>query len=154
MKADIIFLLGPPMRETSIVSGVEFLTHPSVLPHSREEKESFLRGKGLTGEEIEEAFKRSDLQQARTGSSPHNNQAPASQPPAHPTQPTIVYAPAPETTTDSWLALMAPASLVLTAGASLAYLYKAFMNSENGSFPWENQTQGLGPPPLVDDHAS
>ncbi len=130
------------MRESSVTSGVEFLTHPSVQPHSPEEKQTFLRSKGLTGEEIEEAFKRSGEQ--LTSNNTNNNTNNSNTIP--PQQPTIVYAQPPPQESSWWNAL-APLALAASGAASAFYLYKT---SSGDEFPWEQDTPGLKPPPLTD----
>jgi len=148
------------IRESSVVSGTEFLSHPAVIPHSREEKVSFLRGKGLTAEEIEEAFKRIEAL--------HPTAAPATAAPASPPQaqpgypggyPVVPQPPPPQEEPWSFLAnVVAPASLALSAGASALYFYKTYISHETGPqgggvFPWEAQGGGAGlaPPPLLHD---
>ena len=56
---------GPPpvpLREDQIVSALKFLRHESVANASREQKSAFLSKKGLTPEEVTEAFRRADSQ--------------------------------------------------------------------------------------------
>lgn len=45
------------MREDQVKNGVTFLTHPKVKDASMDERLTFLKNKGLTDEEINEAVK-------------------------------------------------------------------------------------------------
>lgn len=45
-------------REFLIQNAVEFLIHPNVVNTSDQRKVSFLKGKGLTDDEISEAYRR------------------------------------------------------------------------------------------------
>lgn len=126
------------LREQSVTLGVDFLSHPNVVSHSREDKTSFLRGKGLTGEEIDEAFKRVEpqAQQAQQAQAPPQGHA-APAPPAY-------YPPAPAPVQEeSWGAFLLnsliPASLAVSSTASLLYFYKNHVLHDNG----------LPPPPLL-----
>lgn len=47
-----------PMREELVQSAVSFLKHPKVVASSHVQRRSFLENKGLTVDEIEEAFRR------------------------------------------------------------------------------------------------
>ena len=47
-----------PFREDQITNAISFLTHPKVSASPIATKRSFLERKGLTAEEIEEAFRR------------------------------------------------------------------------------------------------
>ena len=47
-----------PLREDQITNAISFLTHPKVSASPIATKRSFLERKGLTAEEIEEAFRR------------------------------------------------------------------------------------------------
>jgi peroxin-14 len=140
------------IREASVASGTEFLTHPSVIPHSKEEKVSFLRGKGLTTEEIDEAFRRVES----TRGAPT---APGTAPQAAAIgaqQPAVVYVPPPQPPPEpQWSfvsSVLAPLSLALSAGASALYFYKTYVLHEGNAFPWETATGGgLQPPPLYQE---
>ena len=46
------------MREELVAVGVSFLQHPSVSDVPVVQREAFLRGKGLTSDEIAEVFRR------------------------------------------------------------------------------------------------
>jgi hypothetical protein len=97
-----------PLREQSVTLGVDFLTHPNVMSHSREDKTSFLQNKGLTQMEIEEAFNRANGEEPSTmlaapeggaaapggvtGAPPQQQQQQYQQPPKQPKQ---YYAPPP-----------------------------------------------------------
>ena len=143
------------IREASVASGTEFLTHPSVIPHSKEEKASFLRGKGLTTEEIEEAFRRVDSRQGASAT-PASAAAGVSQQ-QQAVNPAVAYAPAPiqpqppQESQWSYVSVLAPLSLALSAGASALYFYKTYVLHEGNQFPWESNPGGLQPPPLFQE---
>ncbi|GBF95783.1 hypothetical protein Rsub_08219 [Raphidocelis subcapitata] len=64
----------PALREDQIASAVAFLTHPKVRPSPDATKRSFLERKGLTNEEIAEAFARAP---AAPAAAPPSAAAPA-----------------------------------------------------------------------------
>ncbi|PRP84677.1 peroxisomal membrane protein PEX14-like [Planoprotostelium fungivorum] len=49
---------APKIRESLIESSINFLNHPRVKPSPKDQKIAFLKKKGLTTEEIDEAFRR------------------------------------------------------------------------------------------------
>ncbi|KAH9253647.1 hypothetical protein BASA81_008265 [Batrachochytrium salamandrivorans] len=141
------------LREQSVTLGVDFLSHPNVVSHSREDKTSFLRGKGLTGEEIDEAFKRVEPQP----------QAPQGQPqaPQGHFAPQPAYYPPAVVEEESWgsflLNSIIPASLAVSSGASLLYFYKNYVLHENGlPSPPPQLLPGTGmlqPPPFMPEQS-
>ena len=46
------------LRENMILNATNFLLHPNVIDSSQQRKIAFLKGKGMTPEEIKEAFRR------------------------------------------------------------------------------------------------
>ena len=55
---DLPFIPPQPIREDQIQNAVKFLSHPKVKGSSLVHRRSFLEGKGLSREEIDEAFRR------------------------------------------------------------------------------------------------
>ena len=53
-----VFVNSQPMREEQIQNAVKFLSHPKVRGSPVMYRRSFLEKKGLTKEEIDEAFQR------------------------------------------------------------------------------------------------
>jgi len=53
-----VFVNSEPMREEQIQNAVKFLSHPKVRGSPVIHRRSFLEKKGLTKEEIDEAFRR------------------------------------------------------------------------------------------------
>lgn len=53
-----VFVNSEPMREEQIQNAVKFLSHPKVKGSPVIHRRSFLEKKGLTKEEIDEAFRR------------------------------------------------------------------------------------------------
>ena len=72
------------LREDLVASAVAFLTNPKVVSAEDEKKRNFLRGKGLTEEEIQEAEKRAADSNSNTGSGLVQQQQPLSTPPTSP----------------------------------------------------------------------
>jgi len=58
MKGEAATATSEPMREELVQSAVSFLKHPKVIASSDVQRRSFLENKGLTVDEIEEAFRR------------------------------------------------------------------------------------------------
>lgn len=58
------------MREPLIKQALNFLTNPGLKSTSWEKKQSFLEGKGLTAEEIEEARRRVEVKEAESTAQP------------------------------------------------------------------------------------
>uniref|UniRef100_A0ACD5TZ99 Uncharacterized protein n=1 Tax=Avena sativa TaxID=4498 RepID=A0ACD5TZ99_AVESA len=58
MKGEPAIATSEPMREELVQSAVSFLKHPKVVASSDVQRRSFLENKGLTVDEIEEAFRR------------------------------------------------------------------------------------------------
>jgi len=122
------------LREDQIANSVGFLTHPSVVSRSPQEKSDFLLQKGLSLDEIKEAFKRADAQLGRTST----GAAPAAA--ASPVAPTVIYQQLPAPEPPWWSSVLAPAALLLSAGTGLAYVYKTLV---------EPQLDPMQPPPLA-----
>lgn len=57
-KTDPWKLEPQPIREDQVANAVKFLSHPKVRGSPIVHRRSFLERKGLTGEEIDEAFRR------------------------------------------------------------------------------------------------
>lgn len=53
-----VFAISEPIREDQVQNAVNFLAHPKVRDSLVIYKRSFLERKGLTREEIDEAFRR------------------------------------------------------------------------------------------------
>lgn len=53
-----VFAISEPIREDQVQNAVNFLSHPKVRDSLVIYKRSFLERKGLTREEIDEAFRR------------------------------------------------------------------------------------------------
>ena len=58
MKGEAAVATSEPVREELVQSAVSFLSHPKVVASSDVQRRSFLENKGLTVDEIEEAFRR------------------------------------------------------------------------------------------------
>lgn len=58
MKGEAAVAASEPVREELVQSAVSFLSHPIVVASSDVQRRSFLENKGLTMDEIEEAFRR------------------------------------------------------------------------------------------------
>uniref|UniRef100_M8AXN9 Peroxisomal membrane protein PEX14 n=1 Tax=Aegilops tauschii TaxID=37682 RepID=M8AXN9_AEGTA len=58
MKGEAAVATSEPVREELVQSAVSFLSHPKVVASSDVQRRSFLENKGLTMDEIEEAFRR------------------------------------------------------------------------------------------------
>ena len=127
------------LREDQIANSVGFLTHPSVVSRSPQEKSDFLLQKGLSLDEIKEAFKRADAQLGRT-SSPTSGAAAGSPAAAAPVAPTVIYQQMPAPEPPWWSSVLAPAALLLSASTGLAYVYKTLV---------EPQLDPMQPPPLA-----
>ncbi|GBG27382.1 Peroxisomal membrane protein PEX14 [Hondaea fermentalgiana] len=159
------------MREDQVSNGVSFLTHPKVQQAPLEERLTFLRNKGLTEEEIEEAVRRSenpdgesgeksgaaaDQNAAQGGHDPtsgnsSNGQAKGNGQPLPPHAnggpPRFQGLPPPSVDqSSSWVSkYLVPGTLALSAGAGMAFLYKTMVLKENMGGP--RQWFGPGPPP-------
>lgn len=57
-SAPSVFVNSEPMREDQVQNAVKFLSHPKVQGSPVIYRRSFLEKKGLTKEEIDEAFRR------------------------------------------------------------------------------------------------
>ncbi|XBJ27938.1 hypothetical protein VPH35_005126 [Triticum aestivum] len=58
MKGEAAVVTSEPVREELVQSAISFLSHPKVVASSDVQRRSFLENKGLTVDEIEEAFRR------------------------------------------------------------------------------------------------
>ena len=79
------------MREDQVKNGVTFLTHPKVKDASMDERITFLKNKGLTDEEINEAVKQA---REKTGDDGADGIGAKDAPP--PPMPQPMYAPPPQ----------------------------------------------------------
>lgn len=57
-QTPIVSAPASAIREDQVRGAVDFLTHPRVVASDPDKKRRFLKSKGLTDEEIEEAFRR------------------------------------------------------------------------------------------------
>ncbi|KAI9267977.1 peroxisomal membrane anchor protein conserved region-domain-containing protein [Phascolomyces articulosus] len=95
-----------PLNEQLIKSAVSFLSSPNVQSAETVKKVAFLQKKGLSAEEIQEAFKRVDQTAPSVPAATTASPPPAVAPPAplipkrtayHQQQPSIIYQPLPPT---------------------------------------------------------
>lgn len=119
-----------PVREDYVQNAVKFLSHPKVRGSAVVYRRSFLQNKGLTNDEIDEAFRRVPDPPPTTASPPTQAQAPAhtaAAPPqayAPPAGPIVVAAPQPRLT---WYRAFVAAGLLLGFGASAAVFIKKLL---------------------------
>ncbi|KAF6986919.1 hypothetical protein CFC21_004611 [Triticum aestivum] len=122
-----------PVREEYVQNAVKFLSHPKVRGSAVVYRRSFLQNKGLTADEIDEAFRRVPDPPPTTASPPTQAQAQAQVPAAAaPPQayaqpaagPIIVAAPQPRLT---WYRAFVAAGLLLGFGASAAVFVKKLL---------------------------
>mmetsp|Transcript_5049 Transcript_5049/g.8312 ORF Transcript_5049/g.8312 Transcript_5049/m.8312 type:complete len:814 (+) Transcript_5049:107-2548(+) len=148
------------MREDQVSNGVTFLTHPKVQNAPFEERLVFLRNKGLTEDEIQEAVRRSkgsgdeksgeSNTESHTPGTPgasdqHGGQQPQNNAPPHFPR-AVTVPPPPVQDESSWVSkYLVPGTLALSAGAGMAFLYKTMVLKENMGGP--RQWFGPGPPP-------
>lgn len=83
----------PPLREEQVQNAVAFLTHAQVQHSPASTKRSFLEKKGLTPQEIDEAFVRAGQSQAAEPTAVSSTQVPGLVTYVPKTQPTISHAP-------------------------------------------------------------
>ncbi|KAG8084679.1 hypothetical protein GUJ93_ZPchr0010g8844 [Zizania palustris] len=130
----------PPVREDYVQNAVKFLSHPKVRGSPVQYRRSFLEKKGLTKDEIDEAFRRvPDPQPTATSAPPsqqanNQNQPTAVQPyaPVQPAQPATGPAPAGSIVVStqpkfSWYHAFITAGLLLGFGASAAVFVKKLL---------------------------
>lgn len=132
-KQQLAFEAPPqPVREDYVQNAVKFLSHPKVRGSAVVYRRSFLQNKGLTNDEIDEAFRRVPDPPPTTASPPTQAQAQA---PAHtaaappqayapPAGPIVVAAPQPRLT---WYRAFVAAGLLLGFGASAAVFIKKLL---------------------------
>lgn len=169
------------MREEHVNNAVSFLTNPSVQDASESQRLDFLRNKGLTQEEIDEAYKRANDSSnnsnktntlaAGTGPSSSgnggpdlqgNDGAPMQQQQQHQQQ-QMYRQPPPQ---PMWARYLIPGTLALSASAGLAFLYRTMVLHERnggGGPPFGNfgsfmglggpAHQGMQPPPHMPPNA-
>jgi hypothetical protein len=161
---------SPTMRESHVNNAVSFLTNPSVQDASESQRVQFLRSKGLTQEEIDEAYSRAnDTAQSGTSTNvlaggaaaPNNNNGlgpalgPDSQgndgPMPHQQQQPPRYR-QPPIEQPMWARYLIPGTLALSASAGLAFLYRTMVLHERnggGGPPFGNfgSFMGFGGPP-------
>ncbi|KAI4964640.1 hypothetical protein ZWY2020_060100 [Hordeum vulgare] len=130
-KQQLAFEAPPqPVREDYVQNAVKFLSHPKVRGSAVVYRRSFLQNKGLTNDEIDEAFRRVPDPPPTTASPPTQAQAPAhtaAAPPqayAPPAGPIVVAAPQPRLT---WYRAFVAAGLLLGFGASAAVFIKKLL---------------------------
>lgn len=156
------------MREDQVANGVQFLTHPKVKQAPLEERIGFLRNKGMTEEEIDEAVRQAEGEsgsgadgKGSEASSPTGEGMPLAgqqQPPPHaPHVPPPVNNmggryPGPHPREQSWAEkYLVPGTLALSAGAGMAFLYKTMVLKQSPQQwlgPWvpPGVMPGLSPP--------
>ncbi|KAF6981556.1 hypothetical protein CFC21_000025 [Triticum aestivum] len=118
-----------PVREEYVQNAVKFLSHPKVRGSAVVYRRSFLQNKGLTNDEIDEAFRRVPDPPPTTASPPTQTQSPvpaaAPQAYAQPAAgPIVVAAPQPRLT---WYRAFIAAGLLLGFGASAAVFVKKIL---------------------------
>ncbi|KAF6981558.1 hypothetical protein CFC21_000025 [Triticum aestivum] len=118
-----------PVREEYVQNAVKFLSHPKVRGSAVVYRRSFLQNKGLTNDEIDEAFRRVPDPPPTTASPPTQTQSPvpaaAPQAYAQPAAgPIVVAAPQPRLT---WYRAFIAAGLLLGFGASAAVFVKKLL---------------------------
>lgn len=141
------------IREEQVVNAVAFLTHNNVKSVPLSERIAFLRDKGLTQDEIDEALKRGNLQSSSLpstgvatggaiGSSPGivnsnpSSYPSSSLPPQQQQQHLVAMAQpvAPVEETPLWARILIPSTLFLSASAGFAFLYKNLVLGDRPMF--------------------
>ncbi|KAM3405725.1 hypothetical protein ACQJBY_000003 [Aegilops geniculata] len=116
-----------PVREEYVQNAVKFLSHPKVRGSAVVYRRSFLQNKGLTADEIDEAFRRVPDPPPTTASPPTQTPVPAAAPQAYAQPaagPIVVAAPQPRLT---WYRAFVAAGLLLGFGASAAVFVKKLL---------------------------
>ncbi|ORZ24359.1 hypothetical protein BCR42DRAFT_317945, partial [Absidia repens] len=101
-----------PLREDKLALAVSFLSSPKVQSADTSKKTAFLKQKGLTNPEIEEAYRRTTRPMPATSTLPPV--VPTRAPPTRPTQIVYYSTPAPERLTGKRMVALA---LIFGAGA-------------------------------------
>jgi len=134
------FTNSEPMREEQVQNAVKFLSHPKVRGSPVIYRRSFLERKGLTKEEIDEAFRRvpdppsNELPAKATVQSQDTRSSPPStvqtQPPVQTLQPTVAplvttsTAPLVQPTRFHWTHMIFAVGLLTATGAGAGVLFK------------------------------
>ncbi|KAM3399244.1 hypothetical protein ACQJBY_004565 [Aegilops geniculata] len=116
-----------PVREEYVQNAVKFLSHPKVRGSAVVYRRSFLQNKGLTADEIDEAFRRVPDPPPTTASSPTQAPAAAAPPQAYAQPaagPIVVAAQQPRLT---WYRAFVAAGLLLGFAASAAVFVKKLL---------------------------
>jgi hypothetical protein len=163
------------MREGHVNNAVSFLTNPSVQDASESQRVQFLRSKGLTQEEIDEAYNRANESApadnktntlaagtAGPGNTNNNNdngldsnEGRMQQQQQQQQQPRYRQPPVEQ---PMWARYLSPGTLALSASAGLAFLYRTMVLHERnggngppfgqfGSFMGFGGPPGMQPPP-------
>ncbi|KAJ3694310.1 hypothetical protein LUZ60_009790 [Juncus effusus] len=122
-----------PIREDQVQNAVRFLSHPKVRGSPVTYRRSFLENKGLTKDEIDEAFRRVPDPSPSSGTNiaapvttqvaqPKAYTATATQPQV--SQPTAVIAPPVPKRTFNWYHIVLATSLLAASGAGTAVFFK------------------------------
>jgi peroxin-14 len=129
-KTDPWKIEAQPIREDQVVNAVNFLSHPKVRSSPIVHRRTFLERKGLTPEEIDEAFRRcpdpptSEVASTPVPSTSVQAAAPSPQPVAPPAQ-ALVAAQKPHEYT--WGQKLLGLGAIVTAGAGAGVLTKAYL---------------------------
>ena len=126
------------LREDQVKNGLSFLQHEKVQSTPLPERMAFLKNKGLTDAEVNEAvrrYKEAGGGGAAASSQPVQVQVPSGQAPVvYQQPPTVVYQPMPQPPPAPeqplWARVLVPASLTLSLSAGLAFLYKTYVMGE------------------------
>jgi peroxin-14 len=125
-KADPWKLEAQPIREDQVANAVKFLSHPKVRGSPIVHRRSFLERKGLTGEEIDEAFRRvpdPPSSEVAATAGPAKDAQPASQPIASAQQAVVAQKPREL----SWGQKLLGLGVIVAAGASAGVVTKAYI---------------------------
>jgi len=143
----------PTFREENVKNAVEFLTDSRVMSSTKEKKSGFLRSKGLTQPEIDEAFRRADLLpqqqpqqqqqlQQQTYSAPiqNNNHSPMM-----PSRPMVRYAQSPGQVVAQmpWKALAFLLVICAGIGGAISWLIKKYILNPRTKSVTESQDETI-----------
>ncbi|XP_011623643.1 peroxisomal membrane protein PEX14 isoform X2 [Amborella trichopoda] len=131
-----VFVNSEPMREDQVQNAIKFLSHPKVQGSPVVFRRSFLERKGLTKEEIDEAFRRvpdppSNASTTQVATSTQGQLQSAltvqPQPPVHTLQPaavTTMTVPTPQKSGFQWSHIALAVGLFAASGACTGLLFK------------------------------
>jgi len=134
----------PTFREENVKNAVEFLTDSRVISSTKEKKSNFLRSKGLTQPEIDEAFRRADLlpqQQPQQMYLPQNN----NNSPMMPSRPMVRYAQSPGQVVAQipWKALAFLLVICAGIGGAISWLIKKYILNPQRKALTESQDETI-----------